>query len=104
MKKVMVILLMAAFVASGCAGGILGSGGAKIAVKDQQSKKVELTTAISELEAQYGEPVAHYRGYKDVDGNAHVIKDLYYTAADGRTVVTVTVIDDEVKQIITTVK
>jgi len=102
MKKLLVVLVALAFISTlGCTGSMLG-GGAKIAVKDQQSKSIDLTDAISELNTQYGDPVAHYRGYKDADKKAHVIKDLFYTADDGRTVVTVTVIDDEVTQIITT--
>ena len=100
MKKLLVILVALALL-TGCGAGMF-NGGAKIAVKDQQSSNIDLTDAIAELNTQYGEPIAHYRGYKDADDNAHVIKDLFYTAKDGRTVVTVTVIDDEVTQIITT--
>ena len=100
MKKLLVILVALAML-TGCGAGMFNSG-AKIAVKNQQTKNIDLTDAISELNTQYGDPIAHYRGYKDADDKAHVIKDLFYTADDGRTVVTVTVIDDEVTQIITT--
>ena len=104
MKNLLVILVALAFISTlGCTGSMLG-GGAKIAVKNQETKKVSLTDAIGELNEQYGEPTAHYRAYKSTEGEAHVIKDLFYTSDDGHTVVTVTVIDDEVKQIITTKK
>ena len=103
MRRAIIILLVVAFAATGCANGLLGSG-TKIAVKNSQSKKINMVNAIEELTNVYGEPTVHYRAYKDANGDAHVIKDLYYTSDDGRTIVTVTVVDDEAKQIITTVK
>ncbi len=102
MKKLLVIIVALAML-TGCANSMFGNG-AKIAVKNQETKRISLTAAIDELSEQYGAPTAHYRAYKSTEGEAHVIKDLYYTSNDGHTVVTVTVIDDEVKQIITTTK
>jgi beta-lactam-binding protein with PASTA domain len=100
MKRLLVIVVALAML-TGCGAGMFHNG-AKIAVKNHETKKISLTDAIDELNTQYGEPIAHYRGYKDSEDRAHVIKDLYYSADDGRTLVTVTVIDDEVTQIITT--
>ncbi len=102
MKKLLVIVVALAML-TGCSAGMF-NGGAKIAVKNQETKRISLTAAIDELSEQYGAPTAHYRAYKSAEGEAHVIKDLFYTSDDGHTVVTVIVIDDEVKQIITTKK
>ena len=102
MKKLLVILVALAML-TGCSAGMF-NGGAKIAVKNQETQRISLTDALGELNTQYGEPVPHYRAYKNAKGEAHIIKDLYYTSDDGNTRVIVTVIDDDVKQIVTTTK
>ncbi len=102
MKKFLVIAV-ALVMLTGCVNGLVGDG-TKITVKNQESQRIKLTDALDELNDQYGAPTAHYRAYKSTEGEAHVIKDLYYTSKDGKTEVIVTVIDDEVRQIVTTRK
>lgn len=97
MKRVMVIVVALALL-SGCSTFGLNSG-AKITVRDSAVKSVKLTDTLEELQEIYGEPIVHYRAYKQGDV-AHRIKDLYFTA-DDYTQVIATVVDDEIIEVIT---
>ena len=78
MKKLLVILVALAML-TGCSAGMF-NGGAKIAVKNQETQRISLTDALGEIDTQYGEPVPHYRAFKNANGEAHIISDIIYRA------------------------
>lgn len=97
LKKLLVSVAVISLL--GCASGT--NNGASISVKNRETKNVNLSDAIAELNEQYGKPIVHYRGYKASDGISHVMKELYYNSEDGTATVVVTIVDDDVKSIVT---
>ena len=99
MRKVMVVLVALALL-TGC--GTFGSG-TKVTLKNTETKQIKLTDVVSELTEVYGDPVPHYRAYKNTEGDAHLIRDLHFQVDENTTIV-VSVVDDEVKGIVTVTK
>lgn len=97
MKVLRMVLVLFVLVAmtSGCG---TFSDSAKITVKNKPTTNVKLTDVVEELKANYGDATVKYRAYKMADGTPHVVKDMYFDTGNGYVVVTV--VNDEVKEII----
>lgn len=99
MKKVMVIIAVLALMTAGCASSMFG-GGTQVTLKNTETAKIDLSDVVTELTEVYGDPVPVYRGYKNTEGEAHIIRDLHFSVNEYTTVV-VSVVDDDVKGITT---
>lgn len=95
MKRFFGVVLVLAFLVSGC--GTFGDS-ANISVRNKPTSNVKLTDVVDELTENYGEANVKYRAYKMADGTPHVVKDMYFDTGDGYVIVTV--VNDEVKEII----
>ena len=94
--KAMVPLFVLVILASGCS--MLGDN-ARITVRNKPTDNVKMTDVVKELQENYGEAIVKYRAYKLADGSTQVIKDMYFeTSRD--THVIVTVVNDEVKEVL----
>ncbi|GAH10921.1 unnamed protein product [marine sediment metagenome] len=96
LMRVVAVLFVLVMLTSGCS--MLGDS-AKVTIRNKPVDNVKMTDVVEELQENYGEAIVKYRAYKLADGSTQVIKDMYFeTGRD--THVIVTVVNDEVKEIL----